>query len=347
MIMKRHNINMYTFILICTLFAFGCKNKVEISETQPIKVNICVIDSLSGENVRTYVGEIEENASLSLSFVAGGRVERVLVHEGDRVQSGQLLCTVNRANAQSAYNSAKAQLDQAEDAYKRLKKVYDQGSLAEVKWVELLTALEKARSLEQVAKKQLSECSLYAPSSGVVSKCNAKSGAALLPGEPAVTLMDLKKVSVTFAVPESEIASISIGREASIVIPALDNRTIKGKITDKSMNSNPVAHSYEVKIALSNTDKLLLPGMVCKVYLSQDEHAGFVIPANCVQTRPEGLSVWILHQGKPDRRIIKVSDYVANGVVVTSGINLGDTIITSGMQKLYKGAKISIGNEKK
>lgn len=329
---------------VSALLLDSCKKTVEVAERQPIKVKVCVMDTLSGENIRTYVGEVEENKSLSLGFPVGGRVEQVLVHEGERVRAGQLLATVNRANAQSAYNSAKAQLDQAEDAYRRLKKVYDQGSLAEVKWVDMLTNLEKARSLEQIAKKQLSECSLYAPAAGVVGKCNAKAGVSLLPGEPAVTLLDLNQVFVTFSVPESEISAVSVGREARILVPALQNKTFASKISDKSMTSNPVAHSYEVKIALPNADRQLLPGMVCKVYLNQDAGAGFVIPAKSVQTRPEGLGIWVVENGRPVRRIVKVADYVANGVVVVEGVNIGDTIITEGMQKLYNGAKITIAN---
>lgn len=343
--MKRKNVIFgFLLIVVMSILASSCKRKVEIAERQPVKVNVWAIDTLAGENVRTYVGEIEENMSLSLCFVAGGRVEKVLVHEGDYVKAGQLLATVNRTNAQNAYNSAKAQLSQAEDAYKRLKKVYDQGSLAEVKWVDMLTNLEKARSLEQIAKKQLDECSLYAPSAGVIGRCNAKAGVSLLPGEPAVTLLDLNKVAVKFSVPESEIAAVPVGQDAHILIPALQNQTLSGKITDKSLASNPVAHSYEVKIALPNPGHHLLPGMVCKVYMKQDADAGFVIPAKAVQTRPEGLGIWVVENGKPERRLIQVSDYVANGVVVTAGVEFGDTIIVGGMQKLYNGAKITISN---
>lgn len=341
--MKR--MNQFAFLLLCgmmVLLVSSCKKIVKAETSQPIKVNICVIDTLSGKNVHTYVGEVKENMSLALGFTAGGRVEKVLVHEGDRVRAGQLLATVNAANAQNAYNSAKAQLEQAEDAYRRLKKVYEQGSLAEVKWVEMLTSLEKARSLEQIAHKQLADCSLYAPTSGVVGKCSARVGESILPGEPAVTLLDLNRVDVSFAVPESEIASIPIGSEARILIPALNDQIFDGKITDKSMTSNPVAHSYEVKISLPNAKKQLLPGMVCKVYINQDEQAGFVIPAKCVQTRPEGLGIWVIKNGTPVRRIVEVADYVANGVVVTSGIHFGDTIVTNGFQKLYNGAEITI-----
>ncbi len=324
------------------LIPLSCRHDEKAEKSEVIKVSVITIDTVQSGMVRTYVGEIEEKLSLSLSFATGGKVEKVLVHEGDYVHQGQLLVTVNTANARNAYNSAKAQLEQAEDAYRRLKIVYDQGSLAEVKWVEMQTNLEKARSMEQIAKKQLSDCELYAPASGVIGKCNAQVGVGLLPGEPAVTLLDMSEVSVNFAVPESEISSLPIGRETSIIIPALNDMMMKGKVTEKSITSNPVAHSYQVKIALPNSNRKFLPGMVCKVVVDHPNQDGFVIPANCVQTRPEGLSVWIVRNGKPERRIITTNEYVVNGVLILDGLHHNDTVIVEGQQKLYTGADIII-----
>ena len=282
---------------------------------------------------------------MSVSFPMGGRVERVYVHEGDRVRAGQVLAIVNSATAQNAYNSAKASLEQAEDAYKRLKKVYEQGSLAEVKWVEMETTLEQARSMEQIARKQLDDCTLKAPISGVVGTCNAKAGGSLLPGEPAVNILDMGSVSVTFSVPESEISTVNIGDEATVCVPALNNRILVGRITDRSVSASRVSHSYQVKIAFPNSDKTLLPGMVCKVLLSQSDDHGFVVPAKCVQTRPEGLFVWVVENGRAQHRLITSTDFVANGVLVSSGLRPGDTIVTAGMDKLYVNAECRMQNE--
>ena len=320
----------------------SCRHGENADKSDPIKVKVITIDTVRSGLLRTYVGEIEEKLSLSLSFATGGKVEKVMVHEGDYVREGQLLVTVNTATARNAYNSAKAQLEQAEDAYRRLKIVYDQGSLAEVKWVEMLTNLEKARSMEQIAKKQLSDCELYAPASGVIGKCNARVGVGLLPGEPAVTLLDVSEVSVTFAVPENEISSLPIGRETNIIIPALNDMVLQGQVSEKSITSNPVAHSYQVKIALPNSNRKLLPGMVCKVVVDQPNEDGFVIPANCVQTRPEGLCIWVVKNGKPERRIIEATEYVVNGVLVLEGLHQDDTVIVEGQQKLFTGAEITI-----
>ena len=322
----------------------ACKKTAPPHERAAIPVKVMVVDTVAGSMTRTYVGEVEESLSVSASFPMGGRVERMYVHEGDRVRAGQILATVNSSTAQNAYNSAKASLEQAEDAYKRLKKVYDQGSLAEVKWVEMETNLERARSMEQIAKKQLEDCTLRAPVTGVVGTCYAKVGASLLPGEPAVTILDMGSVSVTFSVPESEINTVNIGDKASVSVAALNNRILTGRITDRSVNASRVSHSYEVKIAFPNPDRSLLPGMVCKVQLEQPDDQGFVIPAKCVQTRPEGLSVWVMENGRAQHRIITSSAFVANGVLVSSGLHPGDTVITAGMDKLYLNAELIIDN---
>lgn len=329
--------------LLSMLFMVSCGHKESKQATQPpIQVSVLTIDTAQGAMMRTYVGAVEANEVVALSFPTGGKVEKVLVREGDAVRAGQKLAIVNKTTAQNTYNSAKAQLSQAEDAYNRLKKVYDQGSLAEVKWVEICTALEKARSLEQIARKQLEDCALIAPISGVVGECRTTAGSSSLPGEPIVTLMDVNRVFVTFSVPESEIATVTEGAEVRVEIPALGDDLLIGRVSERSMTASKVSHSYDVKVLLQNRDHKLLPGMVCKVYFCQPENQGVVVPAKCVQVRPEGKSVWVVHHGRAEHRLVQSSEFVANGVRISSGLHFGDTVITEGVQKLYNGAQVTV-----
>ena len=113
------------------------------------------------------------------------------------------------------------------------------------------------------------------------------------------------------------------------------------EIIDKSFVSNPLGHTYTIKAKVPVEDKDILPGMVAKIQLSLSELSGIVVPSSCVITMPEGADVWVLNNGKACRRNIKVGGFVKNGVVVESGLQSGDTIITAGYQKLYNGAKVS------
>ncbi len=329
------------FIIIAAGLAAACKHRAAETERTPVAVAVMAIDTTGGGLTRTYVGEVEAKESIGLSFATGGKVEKVLVRPGDRVAAGQKLVTISKSTAQNAYNSAKASLDRAEDAYARLKQVHDQGSLAEVKWVEMLTTLEQARAMEQIARKQLEDCALIAPASGVVGECRARAGASLLPGESAVTLLDIHYVTVNFSVPESEVATVKEGDEVHIVVPALDDLHLTGRICERGMNASRVSHSYIVKVELPNPDRRLLPGMVCKVHIHEPDSRGIVIPAKCVQTRLEGQSVWVVRNGQAEQRFVQADEFVANGVLVTHGLQAGDTLITAGMEKLYLNAKVA------
>ena len=325
--MKMKNLKTVLFIIIAAGLAAACKHRAAETERTPVAVAV--------------MGEVEAKESIGLSFATGGKVEKVLVRPGDRVAAGQRLVTISKSTAQNAYNSAKASLDRAEDAYTRLKQVHDQGSLAEVKWVEMLTTLEQARAMEQIARKQLEDCALIAPASGVVGECRARAGASLLPGESAVTLLDIHYVTVNFSVPESEVATVKEGDEVHIVVPALDDLRLTGRICERGMNASRVSHSYIVKVELPNPDRRLLPGMVCKVHIHEPDSRGIVIPAKCVQTRLEGQSVWVVRNGQAEQRFVQADEFVANGVLVTHGLQAGDTLITAGMEKLYLNAKVA------
>lgn len=324
--------------------ALSCKHHEEAKVENPVEVCVMTVDTMSDGVLRSYVGEVSENLSLALGFPMGGRVEKVYVHEGDKVRAGQLLASVDKTSARNAYQSAKATLDQAQDAYNRLKQVYEQGSVAEVKWVEMQTNLDKARSLEQLAKKQLEDCDLYAPVSGVVERCDAQAGASLLPGMPAVTLLDVHTLSVSFSVPEDDISSIRVGDTATVQVPALDDRMLKVKITECGVSASRVVHSYQVKAVFVRPPAELLPGMVCKVKVGKPvtSFQGLVVPAKCVQTHPQGQCVWLVRQGKAQRVLVQASGFVANGVLISEGLQPGDTLVTEGMQKLYPQAPVVI-----
>ena len=328
-------------IALCLLLAVtGCNSPKNHEEIKAVAVDIVVIDSVESGMTRTYVGEVKENSSVSLTFPSGGTVREVRVHEGDYVKEGALLASIDKQNAQSAYDAAKAKLAQAEDGYRRLKQVYEQGSVAEVKWVEMQTALEQARSMEKITKKQLDDCELHAPFSGVVGRCEAEAGGNLLPGQTAIELLNINSVSIMFSVPENEISTVSVGQRAKVEVPALPGEIITGTISQKSVTSNRVSHSYQVSIDLANTGSKLIPGMVCKVYLSEPNSNGYVLPAKAVQTRQEGLSVWKVRNGLATRQLIESAEFVANGVLITNGLEQGDSIIVEGRQKLYDNAKV-------
>ncbi len=335
---------LYTIVgLLIAGLTSSCKRHEQYSSyRKPISVSVSVVDSIQSSITHNYVGKIEESTSLALRFPLGGKITSVSVRKNQHVRQGQVLATVDDTQPRNALNTAKATLEQAQDGYNRLKKVYEQGALAEVKWVEIQTQLQKAKSTVSAAEQQVSECVLRAPQDGIIEECDLRVGQQLLPSQPAIRLINTDGVEISFPVPEKEISAVSIGDEAEIIVPALNDLKLSGRVTEKNMLSNTLTHSYDAKISLRNEGQKLMPGMMCKVHIESKGMKGFIIPANCVHTQHNGIAVWIASNGKAHRRPITSSAFVQGGILVESGLEPGDSIITSGYQKLYENAVLEI-----
>ena len=328
-------------ILLC-LPMVGCGEKKVAEEEKAVSVR--VLEAGTGEAVgSSYVGTVEEISGSKLSFEVSGNLEAVYVAEGDRVVKGQKLAVVNSSSLKDIHEAELATLNQAKDAYKRYEQLHKQGSLPDIKWVEVQSRLQQAVSAESVARKKLKDCVLYSPMSGYVAERNVDPGVNVISGEPVLKVVDISKVSVKFSVPENEIAKITKGQNAVIAVSALDGKTFEAKISEKGISANPVSHTYEVKITMNNAGNQLLPGMVCSVYLPKTGNKAVVVPVEAVQLNTDGSRfVWIASGGKAVRRAVVTGELVGNGVEIVSGVKPGEKVVTEGYQKISDGMKLEI-----
>lgn len=348
------------YALLLGLLGLASCSKLEhkTPKREVLRVEITRVGSQDEAVSHRYVGEVKAAAELPLCFPMGGEVKALYVHNGDRVQEGQLLAVVDSTQAHSLHQAALAVLQQAEDGYRRLQAVHEKGAVSDVQWVEMQTNLEKARQSEISARKALSDCHLYAPTTGVISGLDIHAGQQLMPGQTLCQLLNLNSFKVTFAVPEQDIADLTIGAHVRADVTAI-NACCEGKVSEINLSANPVAHTYTVTAQLS-AHQSLRPGMVAKVTLTtaspsngKNRHQTadssttynlqprIVLPGRCIQTTPTGKTVWVVEDGKAARRTITIGDYTASGVLVTSGLTPNDLVITTGYQKLYTGALIT------
>jgi RND family efflux transporter MFP subunit len=310
----------------------------------PVKTLRIASSAVAGET--NYVGTVEESAALSLGFLVMGTVEQVLVSEGQKVNKGQLLAVLNAATAQHSVDAARASLRQAQDAYDRLAQLHGNGSLPDIKFVEVETGLQQARSMLAVAEKNLDDCRLFAPRNGVIVTRSIEPGENAMPGMAAFKLVSVDRVKVKIPVPENEIGGVQTGQPASITVSALDNAVFTGKIETKGIAANALSHTYEAKIGIDNNTELL-PGMVCKVTLAADSNAtALVVPNRAIQISPDGKRfVWLAQDNAARRCFVKTGNLTNDGIVVTEGLPASGEIIVEGFQKVSEGMKISITND--
>lgn len=151
-----------------------------------------------------------------------------------------------------------------------MRTLHENKSLPDMKWVEVESKLEQARSMERISRKNLEDRNLYAPFGGVIGKRMVEAGENVQPGQPVFSLLRIETVNVKIAVPENEVATLG-DQAAMIKVAALGGQCFEGKVTEKGIVANPISHTYEAKIRLENPSGALLPGMVCDVRLSGEE----------------------------------------------------------------------------
>jgi len=335
----------YVYAFVLVLLMISCSGKKEDSTSrEAIPVAIKEVALSAEANRRNYVGTVEEISGSSLSFQVAGNVQSVLVSEGQSVSRGQLLAILDKSTVKNMHDAALASLKQAQDTYKRLSLLHDNGSLPEVKFVEIQTSLQQAQSSENIARKNLYDCNLHAPFSGVIAQRSIDAGMNVMPGSPVFKLVTIDKVKIKVSIPENEIAHIKKGQTVQVNVAALNHKIFEGKIQEKGVMANPLSHTYEIKVELSNPKKELMPGMVCEVLIpSEDNATGIAIPNNAVQILHTGQRfVWLAKDSVATQKIVTTGVITNQGVIVTSGLTTGDKVIVEGNQKVSEGMKIVI-----
>jgi RND family efflux transporter MFP subunit len=336
------------FAVVIALLA-GCNNPKteETKGDQRIKVKTTTVQSVTNNFSFGYSGTIEASQVIPLSFKTIGTVDKINVEVGDVVRKGQLLATLDDSDLQNIYNTMLAKYQQAEDAYNRLKQVYDEGSLPEIKWVEMKSNYEQAKSALDLSKNNLDKCKLLAPVDGIVGRRNIELGQSSISLTLApIELVKIETVLVKISVPENEINRITSGQKAGISVSALDGKTYEGTVTNISPVAELMSRTYTVKIAVNNTGLELKPGMVCDVRMGfETDTKILVVPAKAVSKDSAGNTyVFVVTSDEQTvkKQHITVGRYYDSGIEVIGGLAEGQIIVCEGGEKLSDNSKITL-----
>lgn len=346
--MIKNKIMLTTGFVVVLNLLFGCSSHSSTSnEQRPMPVKVLTVETSSISMGQEYVGTIRESVAIPLSFPAAGTVVAVYVSEGQTVNKGMLLATLDEKSYRSSYQIALAKEKQAQDAYNRLSNLYQKGSLPEIKLVEIESDLQQARSTAQLAKNSLSDCKLFAPTHGVIGKRSVEPGMNVLPDYQVFSLLKINQVNAVVPIPENQIASIELGQQATVTVAALNNAIFTGKVTEKGVEADPLSHTYPIKIALQNKGEQLQPGMVCNVVVTpKTTQAMITVPQTSVMMDTENQSyVYVVNKdGRTIRKqIVQVGDAVGNGdVAISEGLRSGDEVVVAGNQKIDEQSLIQI-----
>ena len=233
--------------------------------------------SLLAETLTLSGSIISDNQKMITSRFMGF-VTNVYVNEGEKVKSNQTLYTIDSREIDSAKRQSELSLQMYENQYtnvklnlERYKRLLEKDMVSKYEVENLELAALNLQDMISIAKARLQEVTnqyrylnIKAPNAGVVVAKNIKVGEMAMPGMPAIILSDLSDLKISAEIPESNLSQISHGKKVIVKIPSLNVKSI-GKITAIIPNSNPMTHTFKIKVSFSTNNKSVYPGMYATV----------------------------------------------------------------------------------
>jgi RND family efflux transporter MFP subunit len=233
--------------------------------------------SLMAETLTLSGSVISDNQKMITSRFMGF-VTQVRASEGERVKRGAILYTIDSREIDSAKRQAELSLQMYENQYTNVKinldrhrRLLEQDMVSRYEVENLELAEKNLHDMISIAKARLQEVhnqyrylNIKAPNDGVVVAKNIKVGEMAMPGMPAIILSDLSDLKISAEIAESNLSQITHGKKVQVAIPSLGINTI-GKISAIIPNSNPMTHTFKIKVSFKTLNKSVYPGMYATV----------------------------------------------------------------------------------
>ena len=268
---------------------------------------------------------IEAIKQATVATQVSGRVVAVHAEAGQRVQAGQVLMRIDAREAAENVAAAKAQLAQAEANFMRTQNLFKQKFVSQAALDAAEATLKSARAQAAAAGAGASHATVTAPLSGIVAQRHAELGDLATPGKPLLTVFDPKGLRAIASIPQFKLREAQKATAAKVEFPE-SRRWLDGTRFEVLPTIDAQSHTATARIYLPDTEGLV-PGMAARAHFVVGRAQKLTVPPQAVLRRGEITAVYVLKEGKPALRQVRLGEPVADGELeVLSGIVAGEIV---------------------
>lgn len=352
-------------LAVCVIIGYRIYSNIQADRARAAKMSqsrsIAVVTAHPVR--RTIVPQLHFSGSLDPEWQAqvaakvDGRLEKVYVHDGDRVEKGQVLAILeqmdtdaNLLSAKGSFLDAQTSLRKAETDLARYEKLYATGAVSQQVVDDYRFArdnaaakLEAARGSLQGMESKAAGTVVTAPADGIVAKRFYQEGYYAKAGTPLFAIADISMLKTTIHIPEGQVTGVKVGNEADIALPAYPGKKLVGKITRIAPVADLPAHTFAAEVSVDNSEGLLA-GVYANVSLiGEPREQVLTIPMHAIVMRDDQQTVFVADaQGVVQRRVLSLGYSDDKVAEVLSGLDEKDTIVVEGHNKLREGSRINL-----
>jgi len=307
------------------------------------------VDTIAMETVGNnlfYTGTFEPNKETKISADVQGKINSVLVDAGSVVSKGQSLVLLDNALLKLQLQTIEIQINGLEADVRRYTILAQADAIQGVQLEKAELGLKSAKVQRATMLEQISKTIIKAPFAGIVTAKLTEEGAYAAPGVPLIQITDISQLKFTVNVPENELSQFKMNQDYSLQADAYPENLLAGEVILVGSKAN-MGNSYPIQFLVKNTSDLRIKaGMFGKVNLkNNDLEKHIIIPASAIVGSNIQPQVYIILNGKAVLKNITIASRLQNKVVISSGLDEGNVLITNGFINIFEGANVTTGKK--
>ena len=300
------------------------------------------------------VGTLTAENGVTLSAEVAGTVTRIDFESGAKVAQGTLLAQLDVSVEQAQLRSAEASAELARLNAERIRELRSRDTLAQSELDAAEAQLKQAIANAEAIRAAIDKKTFRAPFSGTLGIRKVNVGQYVNSGQAIVELQTLDPIHVDFALPQQRVVDLAVGQPVEVTTDGVSGTKFIGKITALEPLVDSATRNVRVRATLANEGAKLRPGMFANVEVLLPAGAPVVVvPASAILYAPYGDSVFVVERKKNAEGVeetvvrqqtVRLGLTRGDFVAVTSGVQAGDEIVSTGAFKLRNGAAVRINN---
>lgn len=294
------------------------------------------------DNKLVITGSVLPNESLEIKSEISGKISRIYFREGKRVKKGDLLVEINDDELEAQLTKERHNKKLNEDNEFRQRKLLEKDAISQEEYDNALNRLNVTNADIKLLEAQWEKTKIRAPFDGTIGLRFVSEGAFINSSTVIATLYNLSPAKIDFAVPGRYSTQVQPGKKIFFTIEN-DARVLEGEVYAIEPQIDASTRTLKVRALADNTGNLLLPGQFVRVELIlQTIDNAILVPSEAVVPELSGHKVYLNKSGKATETKVEIGLRTDRNVEIVSGLNSGDTLITTGLLQMRNGLDVSL-----